>query len=49
VLEVPGAHLHLYGKSANERRKLGHVTLVAGDAAALDEGVAALARVLGAG
>jgi 5-(carboxyamino)imidazole ribonucleotide synthase len=49
VLQVPGAHLHLYGKSANERRKLGHVTLVADDAAALDEGVAALARVLGAG
>jgi 5-(carboxyamino)imidazole ribonucleotide synthase len=49
VLRVPGAHLHLYGKSANERRKLGHVTLVAADAAARDEGVAALTRVLGAG
>jgi 5-(carboxyamino)imidazole ribonucleotide synthase len=49
VLGVPGAHLHLYGKSPNERRKLGHVTLVADDAAAVDGGVAALSRVLGAG
>ncbi len=49
LLEVPGTHLHLYGKSANERRKLGHLTLVTGDAAALDHGVAALTRVLGAG
>jgi len=49
VLAVPGAHLHLYGKSATERRKLGHVTLVAASAAALDEGVATLAGVLRAG
>jgi 5-(carboxyamino)imidazole ribonucleotide synthase len=27
VLEVPGAHLHLYGKAARHGRKLGHVTL----------------------
>ena len=46
VLAVPGAHLHLYGKSATERRKLGHVTLVAASAAALDEGVATLDSVL---
>jgi 5-(carboxyamino)imidazole ribonucleotide synthase len=46
VLSIPGAHLHLYGKSATERRKLGHVTLVAASAPELGEGVAALARVL---
>jgi 5-(carboxyamino)imidazole ribonucleotide synthase len=27
VLSIPDAHLHLYGKSARKRRKLGHVTL----------------------
>ena len=49
VLAVPGAHLHLYGKSATERRKLGHVTVVMADASAVDSGVTALTRVLGAG
>ncbi|MGH7650339.1 MAG: 5-(carboxyamino)imidazole ribonucleotide synthase [Gemmatimonadaceae bacterium] len=29
VLAVEGAHLHLYGKSPTEKRKVGHVTLVA--------------------
>jgi 5-(carboxyamino)imidazole ribonucleotide synthase len=27
VLSVPGAHLHLYGKTPRPRRKLGHVTV----------------------
>jgi 5-(carboxyamino)imidazole ribonucleotide synthase len=27
VLSVPGAHLHLYGKSPRPNRKLGHVTI----------------------
>lgn len=27
VLEIPGAHLHLYGKRSKPGRKLGHVTL----------------------
>ncbi|MFL5767248.1 MAG: 5-(carboxyamino)imidazole ribonucleotide synthase [Actinomycetota bacterium] len=27
VLDVPGAHLHLYGKEPRRRRKLGHITL----------------------
>ena len=49
VLAIPGAHLHLYGKSPTERRKLGHVTLVAESDKVLREGVAALGRVLGAG
>jgi 5-(carboxyamino)imidazole ribonucleotide synthase len=29
VLAVEGAHLHLYGKAPTEKRKVGHVTLVA--------------------
>ncbi len=29
LLAVPGAHLHLYGKSPRPGRKLGHVTIVA--------------------
>jgi 5-(carboxyamino)imidazole ribonucleotide synthase len=35
VLAIPGAHLHLYGKAARGGRKVGHVTLVGEDAAAL--------------
>lgn len=42
ILEIPGAHLHLYGKPARPGRKLGHVTLVEQDRPAL---AAALARV----
>jgi 5-(carboxyamino)imidazole ribonucleotide synthase len=42
LLAVPGAHVHLYGKSARPGRKLGHVTLVEPDRASLE---AALARV----
>jgi 5-(carboxyamino)imidazole ribonucleotide synthase len=37
ILEVPGAHLHLYGKSSRARRKLGHVTLRADSVAVLTE------------
>ena len=29
LLELPGAHVHLYGKSPRPPRKIGHVTLVA--------------------
>jgi 5-(carboxyamino)imidazole ribonucleotide synthase len=35
VLRLPRAHLHLYGKSAAAGRKLGHVTVVERDEAAL--------------
>lgn len=28
LLSIPGSHVHLYGKAATERRKVGHVTLV---------------------
>jgi 5-(carboxyamino)imidazole ribonucleotide synthase len=27
LLSIPGAHVHLYGKAATERRKVGHVTV----------------------
>jgi 5-(carboxyamino)imidazole ribonucleotide synthase len=29
ILRIPGAHLHVYGKSPRPRRKVGHVTLCA--------------------
>jgi 5-(carboxyamino)imidazole ribonucleotide synthase len=44
VLEVPGAHLHDYGKGPRPRRKLGHCTVVAGTPEARDE---SLERILG--
>jgi 5-(carboxyamino)imidazole ribonucleotide synthase len=37
VLAVPGAHLHLYGKSPRPGRKLGHVTLWAENASDFEE------------
>ena len=40
---VPGAHVHMYGKSPAPRRKLGHVTVVADDAGVARDR-AALAR-----
>jgi 5-(carboxyamino)imidazole ribonucleotide synthase len=46
VLGVPGAHLHLYGKDARPRRKLGHVTVTGADAAAVAARVAELERLL---
>jgi 5-(carboxyamino)imidazole ribonucleotide synthase len=45
VLAVPGAHLHLYGKSARRGRKVGHITVTAADE---DECEERLARVLAA-
>ncbi len=40
LLAVPGAHVHLYGKEPRPGRKLGHVTLVDADQAAVAEVVA---------
>jgi 5-(carboxyamino)imidazole ribonucleotide synthase len=37
VLAVPGAHLHLYGKTPRPNRKLGHITLTANDAETLHD------------
>ncbi len=40
VLAIPGAHLHLYGKEPRRGRKLGHVTIVDGDAVRLEDKLA---------
>ena len=40
LLRLRGAHLHLYGKAARPRRKLGHVTLVDADPAAIETAMA---------
>ncbi|MEP6550182.1 MAG: 5-(carboxyamino)imidazole ribonucleotide synthase [Gemmatimonadales bacterium] len=47
VLAVEGAHLHLYGKAPTERRKVGHVTLVAETQARLEQGATELRGALG--
>jgi 5-(carboxyamino)imidazole ribonucleotide synthase len=47
VLAVPGAHLHVYGKSPRPGRKLGHITVRAKTAAVLEERLNALRTVLG--
>jgi len=35
ISDIPGAHLHLYGKEPRPGRKLGHVTIVAEEPAGL--------------
>lgn len=47
VVAVEGAHLHLYGKAPTEKRKVGHVTLVAPTAAALERGASEVRLALG--
>jgi 5-(carboxyamino)imidazole ribonucleotide synthase len=46
-LAVEGAHLHLYGKAPTEKRKVGHVTLVAQSAATMEQQVETLLGALG--
>jgi 5-(carboxyamino)imidazole ribonucleotide synthase len=46
VLAVPGAHLHLYGKAPRPGRKLGHVTLQAGDPDTLGRGMTRLSQLI---
>ena len=46
VLAVEGAHLHLYGKAATEKRKVGHVTLVGRSQVDLERGTAVLEALL---
>lgn len=46
LLAVPGAHVHLYGKSASHRRKLGHVNVRAETRAAVRDSVADIRRVM---
>jgi 5-(carboxyamino)imidazole ribonucleotide synthase len=47
VLALPGAHLHDYAKLPRVGRKVGHVTLVAPDAASLDARLAPLLDLAG--
>jgi 5-(carboxyamino)imidazole ribonucleotide synthase len=48
VLSLPGAHLHLYGKTQpRPGRKMGHLTLTSSDAAAADSLAREAARRLG--
>jgi 5-(carboxyamino)imidazole ribonucleotide synthase len=49
VLAVEGAHLHLYGKAPTEKRKVGHVTLVAQNAVAIEQGAGKVLEALGLG
>lgn len=48
VLALPGVHLHLYGKLQPRRgRKMGHLTITAPDAAALDRASEQVTQILG--
>jgi 5-(carboxyamino)imidazole ribonucleotide synthase len=47
VLSVPGAHLHLYGKSPRPGRKLGHITLRADSVAERERRLQQLCREIG--
>jgi 5-(carboxyamino)imidazole ribonucleotide synthase len=47
VLSVPGAHLHLYGKSPRPGRKLGHITLRADSAAERERRLQQLCQEIG--
>ena len=48
VLALPGVHLHLYGKLQPRRgRKMGHLTITAVDAAALDHVSQQVTQILG--
>jgi len=47
VLALPGAHLHLYDKPAQPRRKVGHVTVTAPAPELVEERLRELAGVLG--
>ena len=46
MLEIPGAHVHLYEKVAKPGRKVGHVTVCADTATALARAAAPLRRLL---
>ncbi len=46
VLAIPGAHLHLYGKSARPGRKLGHITVSADTRADLQAAITRLRACL---
>jgi 5-(carboxyamino)imidazole ribonucleotide synthase len=47
IVAIPGAHLHLYGKSPRPGRKLGHVTVTASSPSARDDLLARVLAVVG--
>ncbi len=47
VVAIEGAHLHLYGKAPTEKRKVGHVTLVAQTTTGAERGAREIAQALG--
>ncbi len=47
VLAIPGAHLHLYGKTPRPGRKLGHITLRGASRSDIEQRLAALRQALG--
>lgn len=49
LVSIPGAHVHLYGKSPTERRKVGHVTFVGESARNVGELAEILKRAFGEG
>lgn len=49
VLKIEGAHAHYYGKEVKPGRKVGHISLVAPDEAALRERIALAQRLIGSG
>lgn len=49
LLAVPDAHVHLYGKSASHRRKLGHVTIRCSSPEMVRERIGEVRSVLAAG
>jgi 5-(carboxyamino)imidazole ribonucleotide synthase len=49
IVAVEGAHLHLYGKAPTEKRKVGHVTIVAQRTTDLERGAIAIQEALGLG
>ena len=46
VVAIEGAHLHLYGKAPTEKRKVGHVTLVAQTTSGAERGAREIAHAL---
>ncbi len=46
LMAIPGAHLHLYGKSARPGRKVGHITICSESAAELDREVAVVRSLI---
>ncbi len=46
LLSIPGCQLHWYGKSVREKRKMGHINLIACDYAELGEKMLALSKYL---